>query len=173
MQPVLLNQNSPAALANQTDFVEIELRNPLFPHNIAFNAYGVLQTDGNLTVTFPNAAIGNSYYICVHHRNSIETWSANPILIAPFMQYDFTDVASKAFGANQIQVEPNIWAFFSGDINQDQNVDLLDLSVQEEDINNFLFGYFATDINGDGNVDLLDAPILENNITGFVFSAHP
>jgi len=62
---------------------------------------------------------------------------------------------------------------YSGDLNQDENIDLLDLGDIETDINNFQFGYFATDINGDGNVDLLDGPIVENNINGFIFSSHP
>ncbi len=71
------------------------------------------------------------------------------------------------------EVEPSIWAFYTGDINQDENVDLLDLGEMEFDIANFAFGYFPTDLNGDGNVDLLDNPMAEENINNFVFSDHP
>jgi hypothetical protein len=109
----------------------------------------------------------------IKHRNAIETWSANPITISGITNYDFTTSASQAYGSNQTEVESGIWAFYSGDINQDENIDLLDLGDIETDINNFQFGYFATDINGDGNVDLLDGPIVENNINSFVFSSHP
>ena len=93
--------------------------------------------------------------------------------ISAITNYDFTTAANKAYGSNQIEMEPGIWALFSGDLNTDDNIDLLDLSPLEADINNFSFGHFATDINGDGNVDLLDNPLLEQNINNFVFSIHP
>jgi hypothetical protein len=72
-----------------------------------------------------------------------------------------------------VEVDPGVWAFYSGEINQDENIDLLDVALMEDDINNFQFGYFATDINGDGNVDLLDLPKPELNVNNFIFSAHP
>ena len=74
---------------------------------------------------------------------------------------------------NQSEVSPGVWAFYTGDINQDENADLFDLSILETDITNFQSGYFATDLNGDGNVDLLDNPVLEENINDFIFSNHP
>ncbi|MBK7761754.1 MAG: hypothetical protein IPI46_00070 [Bacteroidetes bacterium] len=58
-------------------------------------------------------------------------------------------------------------------MNQDENIDLLDLSILTNDITSFLFGYQGSDINGDGNVDLLDKPIAESNASNFIFSAHP
>ena len=71
------------------------------------------------------------------------------------------------------EVSAGVWAMFSGDINQDENVDLLDLSILDSSISNFDFGYVSTDINGDSNVDLLDNPIIEENINQFIFSVHP
>jgi hypothetical protein len=73
----------------------------------------------------------------------------------------------------QKQMADGPWALFSGDINQDENVDLLDLSILDSSISNFDFGYVSTDINGDSNVDLLDNPIIEENINQFIFSVHP
>ena len=87
--------------------------------------------------------------------------------------YDFTTSTSQAYGSNQVQVSPGIWAFFSGDVVVDENLDLLDIGEVETDISNFQFGYYATDINGDGNIDLLDVPALETNISNFIFSNHP
>ena len=87
--------------------------------------------------------------------------------------YNFSDAASEAYGDNLIQVDPGIYAVYSADINQDDNVDLLDLSLLEYDIINYEYGYFATDINGDGNVDLLDAPMLENNLVNYIYSMRP
>ena len=110
----------------------------------------------------------------VRHRNANEPWSATPIALgtAPFT-YDFTTASTMVYGGNMIQKDPNIWALYSGDVNTDRNVDLIDISQLETDLENFSFGYFSTDINGDGNVDLLDIPIVEENISNFTFSAHP
>ena len=93
--------------------------------------------------------------------------------IQEYTKYDFSNASNKAFGSNMKEVSTGVWASFSGDINQDENVDLLDLGLLENSINNFEFGYFATDLNGDGNVDLLDNPIIEENINQFIFSVHP
>jgi hypothetical protein len=87
--------------------------------------------------------------------------------------YDFSTAASKAYGNNQVLLEPGIWGFYSADINQDENIDLLDMSLLDIDNMNFEYGYLATDINGDGNVDLLDYPITDLNISNFVYSVHP
>ena len=125
------------------------------------------------TCTFTSAASGNSYYIVVKHRNAVQTWSANPVLMSASTSYDFSNLAAKAYGNNEVLVASGIWALYSGDINSDENVDLLDASQLESDINNFEFGYQSTDLNGDGNVDLLDSPILELNINNFIFSNHP
>jgi hypothetical protein len=81
--------------------------------------------------------------------------------------------ANKAFGDNQTMVENGVYAFYAGDVNQDENIDLLDMSQEEVDISNFEYGYFVTDVNGDGNVDLLDIPMLDYNVSNFIFSNHP
>lgn len=114
-------------------------------------------------------------YIVIKHRNAIQSWSAMPVTMGASVNYNFSDAITKAYGSNMVQVStsPAIWAFFSGDLVIDENVDLLDLGFLETDISNFAFGYLPSDINGDGNVDLLDSPILEANINNFVFSNHP
>jgi hypothetical protein len=89
------------------------------------------------------------------------------------VSYNFTTAANKAYGSNQVQVAPGKFAFFSGDVIQDENIDLLDVGAVEMGINDFLFGYHAIDINGDGNIDLLDIPVLETNVNDFIFSIHP
>ncbi|GBL35492.1 hypothetical protein EMGBS15_10870 [Filimonas sp.] len=113
-----------------------------------------------------------TYYIVVKHRNSIETWSAQPVAYT-IGTYDFTTAANKAYGNNMIQIESGKWAFYSGELNNDSNIDLLDMNILSTDINNFLTGYMATDINGDGNVDLLDTFPVETNISNFIFSSRP
>jgi hypothetical protein len=71
------------------------------------------------------------------------------------------------------EVEPGVWAFYSGDFNLDENIDILDMAILEGDVTSFASGYYSTDINGDGNIDLLDVPITDQNIQDFVFSVHP
>ncbi len=172
MIPTMTTQQYlPAPLSNDVDDITVELHTDIPPYTMVASSLARLKTDGTAACLFP--LLNGNYYIVIKHRNGLETWSANPVFISSNTNYDFTIAANHAYGNNQIEVEPGIWAFYSGDINQDENVDLLDLSIQEADISNFEFGYYATDINGDGNVDLLDLPLLEANINGFVFSTHP
>jgi hypothetical protein len=172
MENVLYNQGVAAITGTQCDTIQIELRQSTAPFTIASSSTQVINTNGTFTFN-GTAAIGQSYYIVIKHRNGLQTWSANPVLLTENTMYDFTTASNKAYGSNQSEVESGVWALFSGDLNGDENIDLLDLGNLETDISNFQFGYFATDINGDGNVDLLDSPIVEENINAFVFSSHP
>jgi len=172
MNPVLSLSGLPNPV-NQCDTMTVELHNSTLPYALAYSYTGVILTNGNINCTYPAAAVGNSYYIVLRHRNSVETWSANPFTISTVCNYDFTTSASQAYGDNQTLVDTAIWAIYSGDINQDENLDLLDLTQLELDVSNFQFGYYNTDVNGDGNVDLLDIPVVEININNFVFSNHP
>jgi hypothetical protein len=173
MNPALFQNEGEPALPTFTDSVTIELHDPMNPE-IAVESYkGILPTNGQMESYFSPATNGNSYYLVVKHRNTVETWSALPVTISTVSNYDFSTSASQAYGDNQVLMDAGNWAIFTGDIYQDENVDLLDLSYIEFDTNNFAFGYFATDINGDGNVDLLDLPLVEENISNFVFSNHP
>ncbi len=169
MVPCLFNQGQ---LIGTTicDTIEIELHDPL-NYSMAFSTKAVLNTDGSAIAGFQNLA--SDYFIVLKHRNGLYTWSAAPVVMTENTYYDFSSAADQAYGNNQVEVETGIWAVYSGDVNQDENIDLLDLPFMEEDINNFAYGYFVTDINGDGNVDLLDSPLIENNINNFVFSMHP
>ncbi|GBL34701.1 mucin-19 [Filimonas sp.] len=170
MVPVLMNQgvgNNP----NDVDSILIELKDPI-TFTTVYSSTALLHTNGMAFCDF--GPISGSYYIAISHRNGILTWSAAPVLLSSgITNYDFTNAASQAYGNNMKEFETGIWIFYSGDLNGDENIDLLDLGIMELDINNFEFGYFKTDINGDGNVDLLDSPSLESNINDFIYSNHP
>ena len=171
MAPVLLNQGVVGATSALTDTITVELRNSMFTYIVAQSLTTLLNTNGTATCNFN---VYGSYYIVVKHRNAIETWSALPIMLgAGPVTYDFTTSAIQAYGGNETEIEPGVFALYSGDVSKDDNTDLLDLAAVESEINNFSYGYFAEDINGDGNIDLLDIPILEDNINNFIFSAHP
>lgn len=173
MKNVLYLQNISPFPSNETDTVNVALHQANSPYNKMYETKAILQTNGNVSVPVPLNVVGNNCYIAVKHRNSLLTWSASPVMINANTCYNFTTSANKAYGDNQTEIETGIWAFFTGDLNQDENIDLLDLQILEQDINNFEFGYFATDINGDGNVDLLDGPLIENNINNVIYSVHP
>lgn len=171
MTEVLFNQGVGTSYSI-TDSITVELHGSSSPFQLITSVKSILNNDGT---AFSSLQVSEgSYYIVVKHRNGIETWSANPIqFLSTAVTYDFTTASSKAYGNNMVQLQPNIWAFYTGDINGDENIDLLDLSSLETDINYFQYGYYKTDLNGDGNVDLLDTPILETNVNNFVFSNHP
>jgi hypothetical protein len=173
MAPVLLNQGVSSS-PNQTDNIQVQLRSMLPPYGVVSSTTSMLNTNGQTTCTF-NGANPGMYYLVVRHRNGLETWSAGPIPLSATTAttYDFSVSASQAYGNNMVEVDPGVWAIYSGDINLDENIDLGDLNLFENDATNFAFGYLATDINGDGTVDLLDAPVLDNNIASFIFSIHP
>lgn len=170
MRAALFNQNQTAD-NHLTDTIVIVLHDTIAPFSAIDSGFALLSTSGEARVVFPNRS--GVYYVRIKHRNSIDTWSMNPMSVSGMTNYDFTTSASNTYGNNVAEVEPNVFALYTSDVNQDKNIDLLDANMLEEDINHFQFGYLATDLNGDGNVDLLDNPVLEENISQFVFAIVP
>jgi hypothetical protein len=103
-----------------------------------------------------------TYYIVIKHRNGVQTWSASPVTIPTI--YDFTTDTNKAYGSNQVQFGANKWAFYSGDINQDNSIDAFDYLLLDLDIISGNGGYLSTDLSGDGTIDAFDYLILEPNL---------
>ena len=170
MTPVLANQAQGTSTTN-VDTVLVQLINPTSLQVVA-SAQGVLQTNGTAACTFSTAQSG-SFFIAVKHRNAIETWSLEPVLIGASSSYNFTTSANKAYGDNMIEMEPGVWAFYSGDINQDGFIESADFPPLYNSNDEFEEGYLITDLNGDGFVESADFPILVNNADNFVESIHP
>jgi hypothetical protein len=164
---VLQNQGQPNG-PSDCDTVEIRLYNASAPYAMAYSYKGILQTNGNIVCSFPPAVNGLSFYIGVRHRNAIETWSNNPVLMSAVTNYNFSNAQNKAYGSNQMSLGGGFYAIFNGDINQDGVVDGLDYNDWETDNNNFAGGYYNSDLNGDGIVDGLDFLIWEDNNNNFV-----
>ncbi len=126
----------------------------------------IVKTDGTALSKYTDFTVqGESHYIQLKHRNAVETWSANPVVMNAFTNYDFTTAQTQAFGNNMVQT-PDMtgWAIYSGDINQDGAIDGsdfldIDVSIQSGD-----GGYAVGDLNGDGSVDGSDFLILDPNI---------
>ncbi|HNB81907.1 MAG TPA: fibronectin type III domain-containing protein, partial [Chitinophagaceae bacterium] len=171
MVPVLNNQGISAGVQD-CDSLNIQIHQAQSPYPIVASATSILQQDGTTQWQLP--VLYGNYYIHIRHRNAVDTWSATPIPFSHYASsYDFSTAANKAFGNNQVNLAPGIWGFYTGDLNEDDNIDILDGTVLENDIFIFGSGYLATDLNGDGNTDLLDDPLLQSNISNFIFSSHP
>ncbi len=174
MQPVLNNQGV-AALATETDSITVELHNATTPFALVDSKVAVLSTTGMASATFTQAA--GSYYIAIKHRNTVQTWSANPVTVngaSPL--YDFSSSANKAYGANQVEVQTGVWAMYTGDINQDDFIDGNDFpqfSFESESGGFFDGTYTPTDMNGDGFVDSNDFPVFDTNIFNGVTAVYP
>jgi hypothetical protein len=156
------------------DVITIELHNAIDPTiTEATFTNQSLNTNGSCIVTVP-ANLGDQYYIVIKHRNSVVTWSAIPMSFnTSIINYDFTTAASQAFGDNQIEVSIGIFAFFVGDVNQDEVIDLSDLVEMDTDLTNGTVAYVVYDLNGDGVVDLSDLVAIDVNLTNGIVALYP
>ena len=163
MQATLFNQGI-SNMTNLTDSLRIELHSALSPFALIHTYIGYLNTNGDIVCSFPSEIIGHNYYIVVKHRNTLETWSQAPVTFNAVTNYNYTTAASQAYGSNQTEVEPGVFALYSGDINQDGFIDSFDFPALDSDIFDGVSGvYVNTDLNGDGFVDSFDFPWLDVN----------
>lgn len=164
----------PQFSAPTADQITVELHNPTTPFATAYSIPNVnLNMNDTVSVTIP-ASYSGSYYIVIRHRNSIETWSANPVSFSGSVtSYNFTDAAGKALGNNLKMVTMFKYGIYAGDVNQDGAVDGSDLLACDNDNVSFVSGYVVTDANGDGSVDGSDLLMIDNNNVNFVGKVTP
>lgn len=172
MTPVLANAGVSTG-ANDVDTIVAELRSTTDPSVIVSSLQGVLQASGNATFIFPSSVAGNSYWLVVKHRNSIEAWSAAPVTMSINGTYDFSSSAAQTYLGNSTSVGSGDYAMFTGDINQDGFVDAYDYTLYEDQSISFSTGYLNADLNGDGFVDAFDFPLFEFNQLNFVMAVTP
>ena len=73
-----------------------------------------------------------------------------------------------------VEVEPGVWAIYTGDLNQDDFIDSFDFPIFDLDASNGVAGvYVATDMNGDGFVDPFDFPVFDVNSFNGVSAVYP
>ena len=90
MQAVLYNFD-PLLPSNYCDSITVELRDHLSPGSVVATKTVVILTNGTANVQFPATLANGSYYIVLKHRNSLETWSKNPVnFSASTVAYDFS-----------------------------------------------------------------------------------
>lgn len=121
-----------------------------------------LDTMGIASLLVPGFIVEPSY-LCLHHRNCIPTVSSIPMSFnrSPLF-YDFTTSSSKAFG-NKLKEMDGVFVLYSGDVNEDGLIDLLDMLQITTHSNLFSMGYMVEDLNGDGGIDALDMILCDNN----------
>lgn len=159
----------PAADETINDTMTMYLRESTSPYAKVDSSVRLCNDFGESPMSFRNIIPNSLYYVQVLHRNSIETWAANLVLFKYFRSSRIFYLADfAAVGSNQIQVDsgPDRYAFYSGDENQDGNIDVTDVVNIYNDLNNS--GYVPTDINGDQFVDVTDLLITYNNATNVI-----
>ncbi|MBK9540851.1 MAG: hypothetical protein IPO49_00880 [Bacteroidetes bacterium] len=156
------------------DTLTVSLASSISPYSIVTSNVGVIGLNGSGSFVFTGPYLGNSYYVVVQHRNSLETWSANPVLFSSSsITYDFSTAASKAYGSNEILHTSGKYAIRSGDVNQDGTIESSDYSSIENSSQFFASGYLPADVTGDNLVESSDYSLIENNSQLFLFSVRP
>ena len=170
--------NPSSNLMRIKDTVNVYLRKNTSPFAIVDSAKTTLDSASmSMTCVFNNSASGN-YYLNIRHRNTIETWSKSggeSFVCGTVMNYDFTNSINKAYGNNlkQVDTSPVNYAIFSGDVNQNGNIDLSDILLVYNAGAAFTTGYKLTDVTGDYITDLSDLLITYNNSAAFVSRITP
>jgi len=73
------------------DSITVELHNSFSPYALVESKNVLLHINGTASAAFSYQVFNQSYYIVVRHRNTIETWSKNPVLFdAQTKNFDFT-----------------------------------------------------------------------------------
>jgi len=170
--------NSSTDRMNIRDTVTAYLRSTSSPFSIVDSARAVIDSvnmTGNFN--FYNTYTGN-YYISLKHRNALETWSKSGgefLVNGTVQNYNMTDLSSKAYGNNIVQVDnsPVKFALYSGDVNKDSFIDLTDVIYIFNDAGSFVSGYKISDLTGNNITDLADMLIGYNNAVNFISVMRP
>jgi len=166
-----------------SDTLIVELRDHNSPYSVLYSDTGTLNIYGFSAFQYPNTALNNSYYIAVHHRNSVETWSASPVLFnTTITNYSFTNAANKAYGNNLKNLGDGNFAMWSGDFvdavtniigKQDGVIESSDYAQMEIAVYYVYSGYVPEDITGDRLVESADYDIMETNVYYTRFTMRP
>ncbi len=146
------------------DTITVSLASSGSPYTILYTVKGTINPSGDGSFNFPGTAFGNSFYLVINHRNTLETWSATPLALpAAVNNYDFTTTAAQAYGSNLIHLG-GVYGIASGDVNQDGVINAGDLLNLENSLQLMTLGYYPQDLNGDNLVEAADFSLIENNI---------
>lgn len=165
--------NTPVG-AGICDTLIVDLHNSTAPYAKLISDTSTINSSGNGVFVFPGIYVGGSYFLGIRHRNSIETWTASPVVFSSSSPtYDFTTSINQAFGANEVLLPDGNAALYSGDITQDGLIGTNDISTLENFSQQFLSGYLQQDLTGDQLVESGDFSLLENNSQLFIVLSRP
>ena len=169
-----LNNATSQVSNTMADSVIVSFYQPNSPFSLVYNAKSILNVNGLCNVSLPISYLGNSYYLAIKHRNSIETWSSQPIALSSSqISYSFTNSDSQAFGNNLRNFGNGLYLIYSGDINQDGSIDFNDYPSLDLSSSNGVLGYDSNDLNGDASVDFNDYPIIDMNSSNGIILIRP
>lgn len=162
--------------ANMTDWVLVELRNPLDYSQIVGRAAGLLLNDGTIVshsdptqgVVINNVLPNSNYYVVVRTRNHLPIMSRTPVFLSSYNTYDFTIAANQTYGNNQSKnlstdASSPRYGMWAGDFSADGRILPTDFSIYRTDasaIRNYKLG----DCNYDGKVTYADYNLFRNNL---------
>jgi len=177
MRPAL-HQLGVSSLVDAADSLEIGFWNPASLSVPVRRDTVVINTGGLARVLLPSGFRNNSFYISIRNRNSLETWSASPVLIQDSLVYDFSSSLSSAYsnGSNApMKLMPGgRYSLYGGDINRDGAIDITDLSaVWSATFGSPAPAYVVTDLSGDGIPDIADISLVWSNTFNSLFYARP
>jgi photosystem II stability/assembly factor-like uncharacterized protein len=167
----MLDQNNNTLY--RTDSVSVLIRKATSPFELVDSSVTRID-ETTLTGSNLNILPSGSYYIVIKYRNGVETWSkaGGEALGTSNVTYNFTSAQSQAYG-NNMTLKGSSYCIYSGNVNQDDIIDGLDLSLVDNDAYNFSSGYFVTDLNGDDIVDATDLALCDMNASNFVSVVRP
>lgn len=130
---------------------------------------GVLLKNGNIVaptggaIVFENLNYGEEYYFCIRHRNHLDVFTNNVVVLSASNSYDFTLNVGQAFGnLQQKQTSDGKAAMFAGDFNQDGLIQTTDYDLWIVNPAQ-LEGYEPVDGNLDGSVQTTDYDVWFDN----------
>ncbi len=176
MTPYLYEQEM-SGDTTSVDTIQVCLWKPANLHhpNPDYEQKVVINRDGYGYASFASALQGQSLFISIRHRNSLEIWSSTPKLMDSINTHDFCSPGATFQNGTLPQrlMNNGEYAMYTGDVNQDGAVDLFDLQLIENGASSFLYGYFSQDCTGDGVVDFFDLQRAENCAVEYLFSSKP
>jgi hypothetical protein len=158
-----------------SDTVTVKLYKSTAPYEFVQSYKTTINSNGVASVKLPVSELGKTYFVALANRNSIETWSANPITIknivsAPAADVCFSCASANTYGAN-VKSANGAFLIYSGDINQDGLCDASDLANCSNNQNQF--GYLGADVNNDTVIDNIDLNIVDNNVANIIQIIRP
>jgi hypothetical protein len=164
--------------SDAADSLEVGLWNPNALSVPVWRDTVVVNTSGLAGVVLPAGFRNNSYFISVRSRNSLETWSAAPVLVQDSLVYDLSTVLSSAYsnGSNSPMklLSGGRFGLYAGDINRDGAIDISDLSaIWTSSFGSPAPAYVVTDLSGDGIPDITDISLVWSNTFNSLFYARP